>query len=123
MPIKVDVVDNDSYVNVRPKSNSAVPVKKESNDQVAVLATSGDEVKVRSGCGADSARIEALIRELQLNKQNLGFVFLDEFTGPHHDGSLTPNTLKLLKSYLVNKVAYQGNVYSLAKIRNNIYTY
>lgn len=123
MPIKIDVIDSNSSVYVKPKSNDTVSVIKTSKDQVAVRADSGDEVKITNGSGVDSTRLEMLIRELQLNKQNLGFVFLDEFTGPNYDGNLSPNNLKLLKSYLINKVAFRGNVYSLAKVNNYIYTY
>lgn len=96
MPIKLDIVDNNSSVRVKPQSS--------------------DQVNVRSNCGIDMHRLEVLIKQLQETKQNLGFVYIDEFVGREFTGTIPLNLLNLLKSYLINKIAYQGNVYSLSKV-------
>lgn len=104
MPIKLNVVDNNSEVRVRPKSN--------------------DEVRLKPDCGIDNARYEALVnkekqerieadRELQDTKQNLGYIRLEDYLISGPIGQFDPATTELLKKYLVNKLSFNGYIYSL----------
>ena len=90
MPIKVNINDNTS--NIRVKTSSS------------------DEVKVKSDCKTDISRLEALIRQ----KQNLGFIYLDEYLDPNKLGGTLPRgKLNLLIDYLINKVSLEDHVYYL----------
>lgn len=111
MPINVRIHDNTSEVKVKPSSS--------------------DTIHVHSDCNSDKARLEALIKEetierkeadilLQLTKQNLGFITLDNYFVPGtHSGTLPQSMLNLLISYLINKVSINGHIYYLAKVEEN----
>ena len=106
MPIKVDVVDNNSTVRVRPEDNTST-------------------VKLSSGSSIDLKRLELLVKQLQQTKQDLGFVYLDaewETFDPYH-GIIPKNMLNLLTTFLVNKIHYNGNIYSVATIHGLFYDY
>lgn len=100
MPIKVNVKDNKSEVRVKTKFN--------------------DNVKANIGCAAEATKIEALIDALRKTKQNLGFIYLETFLDEGLlSGNIPSAQLNLLLSYLVNKVAFDGHVYSLVSISEN----
>ena len=114
MPIKLNVVDNNSSVRVKPKSNSEVPVK--------------------PNCGIDNARYEALVNkekqeriaadeEIKETKQNLGYIKLEDYLVSGPIGQFDPETLELLKKYLVNKLSFNGYIYSLSISNGNRLTY
>ena len=105
MPIKLNVVDNNSEVRVKPKSN--------------------DEVRLKPDCGIDNARYEALVNKekqdriaadelLQNEKQNKGYIRLEDYLKSGPIGKFDPETLNLLTSYLVNKLSFNGYIYSLS---------
>lgn len=105
MPIKVDIVDNNSSQKIKIVDNNPT-------------------VKAKGECGIDLRRIELLIKQLQKNKQNLGFVFIDEYIQvEQYIGNIPLNVLNLLTSYLVNKISYNNNVYTLTKIGDTYYEY
>ena len=105
MPIKVDVVNSNSTINVKPKDNTS-------------------NVKLNSGDSVDLRRIDALIEQLQRNKQDLGFIYVSDYLDPgQYHGTFTQSALNLLKMFLINKLNYSGSIYSLAKINNNIFDY
>lgn len=95
MPIDIGIHDNSSIVKVKPEGDS--------------------NVRVKSGCGIDDKRLEALIKELQKNKQNKGFVALDSYVYPDTlQGRIIDNdVLNLLRNYLINKVSYKDTIYYL----------
>lgn len=114
MPIKLNVVDNNSNVRVKPKSN--------------------DEVRLKPDCGIDNARYEALVnkerqerieadQELQDTKQNLGYIRLEDYLRSGSIGQFDPKTTELLKKYLVNKLSFNGYIYSLSISNGNKATY
>ncbi len=110
MPIKLNVVDNNSSVRVKTKSN--------------------DEVRLQPDCGIDNARYEALVNKekqeriaadqlLQETKQNKGYIQVEDYLVSGPIGQFDPETLELLKSYLVNKLSFNGYIYSLSITNGN----
>lgn len=106
MPIKVDVVDNNSTIKVKD------------------IVDNNSTVNVKGGTGADIRRLEYLIAQLQKHKEDLGVIYLDDYLieGQVY-GVLPQNVLNLLISYLINKVSYNGNVYYLTKINETTLEY
>ena len=100
MPIKVNV-DNNSTVRVRPEDNTS-------------------SVTLSSGSSVDLKRLEILIKQLQQTKQDLGFIYLDDYLpAEQYQGTIPTSMLNLLTTYLVNKIYYNGNVYSLSNIQGH----
>lgn len=110
MPIKVNVVDNNSSVRVRPQAKDNVPTKPDS--------------------GIDNARYEALVNKekqeriaadeaLQNEKQNKGYIRLEDYLVSGPIGQFDAATLELLKKYLVNKLSFNGYIYSLSVSTGN----
>ena len=100
MPIKVDLHDSNSEIRVKPESSQ--------------------EIKVGHGPGIDIKRLEALIRELQETKQDLGFIPIDEFLNiDTHQGTIPGELLNLLINYLINKISLFNEVYYLVLSDNN----
>ena len=104
MPIKVNVVSN----------NSGIVVKN---------CNSNDNIKIQDSSG-DTRRLDILIKQLQETKEDIGFVYLDDYiVSGELSGSLPPSVLNLLISYLINKVAFGGNTYYLTKLEENRLVY
>lgn len=106
MPIDINIVDNNSTIkNVHITDNNS-------------------EVKVKSNCSISNSRLEALIRELQKTKQNLGFIYLDDYL-PQDEftGTIPTLVLNLLISYLINKIKFKNNIYSLSNELGNYLEY
>jgi len=104
MTVPIKIHDNSSIIKIKPKDN--------------------DNVHVKSDCNIDIKRLEALIRELQRTKENLGFIFLDDFIEVGQtSGTIKPQLLNLLISYLINKLSYQNHIYTLVKISEHSLNY
>lgn len=115
MPIKINVVDNNSEVRVKPKSN--------------------DEVKLKPDCGLENGRLESLINTeraerieadklLQDTKQDLGYIQVEPYlvSGQPY-GIFSEGVLEKLKKYLVNKISLGNYIYSLSISNGNLKTY
>lgn len=115
MPIKIDIVDSSSTVKAKAASGNS-------------------DVKLRPTCGANAARYESLIAKesqerkaaddsLRSEKQNKGFIRLEDFIGEGLVGRFDANTLSLLNSCLINKISYGDHVYSLSVSARDKKTY
>lgn len=115
MPIKINVVDNNSEVRVKPKSN--------------------DEVKLKPDCGLENGRLESLINTeraerieadklLQDTKQDLGYIPVEPYlvSGQPY-GIFSEAVLEKLKKYLINKISLGNYIYSLSVSNGNLKTY
>lgn len=106
MAIKLNVVDNNSSVKLGTIDNTS-------------------NVKLGTGTSVNLKRLELLIKNLEETKQNLGFIVIDEYVFEEQQRGVIPQSmLNLLTSYLVNKLSYNDNIYSLSKINeDNTYEY
>ena len=115
MAIKLNVVDNNSEVRVKPSTKDIVPAKPNS--------------------GIDNARYEALVNKerqeriiadeiLQNTKQDLGYISVEPYlvSGQPY-GIFSEEILEKLKKYLVNKISLGNYIYSLSVSNGNLKTY
>lgn len=95
-----------NIVDVKISDNKSVDVKVVDNKSI---------VNTKTGCGANDKRLEHLIKELQKNKQNKGFIAIDQFIfAGSNCGIITDvEKLNLLKNYLINKISYRETIYYL----------
>ena len=120
MPIKLNVVDNNSEVRVKPKSN--------------------DEVRLKPDCGIDNARYEALVNkekqdriaadealQKQITDNKINFIPLDSYitvvTSYQKEGVLPQELLVYLRNNKLNKVILGNKVYYLAVKDGNTQQY
>lgn len=115
MAIKLNVVDNNSEVRVRPSTKDVVPAKPNS--------------------GIDNARYEALVNKerqeriaadelLQSTKQDLGYIPVEPYLVEGQVYGIFPEAvLEKLKKYLVNKISFGNYIYSLSVSNGNLKTY
>lgn len=120
MPIKLNIVDNNSEVRVKPKSN--------------------DEVRLKPDCGIDNARYEALVNkekqeriaadevlQRQITENKINFIPLDSYiteqTSVQKSGVLPESILLFLRSNRLNKVVLGNKIYYLSIKNGNIQQY
>lgn len=120
MPIKLDVVDNNSEVRVKVKSK--------------------DEVRLKPDCGIDNARYEALVNkerqeriaadeilQRQITDNKINFIPLDSYiteqTSVQKSGVLPESILLFLRSNRLNKVVLGNKIYYLSIKNGNIQQY
>jgi len=120
MPIKLDVVDNNSEVRVKVKSK--------------------DEVRLKPDCGIDNARYEALVNkerqeriaadeilQRQITDNKINFIPLDSYiteqTSYQKSGVLPESILLFLRSNRLNKVVLGNKIYYLSIKNGNIQQY
>ena len=120
MPVKLNIVDNNSEVRVKPKSN--------------------DEVRLKPDCGIDNARYEALVNkerqeriaadeilQRQITENKINFIPLDSYiteqTSYQKSGVLPESILLFLRSNRLNKVVLGNKIYYLSIKDDNIQQY
>lgn len=120
MPIKLNVVDNNSEVRVKVKSK--------------------DEVRLKPDCGIDNARYEALVNkerqeriaadeilQAQITENKINFIPLDSYiteqTSYQKSGVLPESILLFLRSNRLNKVVLGNKIYYLSIKNGNIQQY
>lgn len=120
MPVKLNIVDNNSEVRVKPKSN--------------------DEVRLKPDCGIDNARYEALVNkerqeriaadeilQRQITENKINFIPLDSYiteqTSYQKSGVLPESILLFLRSNRLNKVVLGNKIYYLSIKDGNIQQY
>ena len=120
MPVKLNIVDNNSEVRVKPKSN--------------------DEVRLKPDCGIDNARYEALVNkerqeriaadeilQRQITENKINFIPLDSYiteqTSYQKSGVLPESILLFLRSNRLNKVVSGNKIYYLSIKDGNIQQY
>ena len=120
MPIKLNVVDNNSSVRVKPKSN--------------------DEVPVKPNCGIDNARYEALVNkerqeriaadealQAQIDDNKINFIPLDDYIiidrPQQKEGIIPENILVYLRNNKLNKVILGNKIYYLSVRDGNTQQY
>ena len=120
MPIKLNVVDNNSSVRVKPKSDNEVPVK--------------------PNCGIDNARYEALVNkerqeriaadealQAQIDENKINFIPLDNYITvdrpQQKEGIIPENILVYLRNNKLSKVILGNKIYYLSVRDGNIQQY
>lgn len=120
MPIKVDIVDNNSSVRVKPHSKNDIPVRPDDRTNNARLEALIEREK-QERIAAD----EALQRQIDENKIN--FIPLDNYiteeTPYIKEGILPEIILKYLKNNQLNKIVLGNKVYYLSIKDGNIQQY
>lgn len=113
MSIQVDV--HNTQNNTHSECNASAPVS-----APGIYA----KVKARGSYPAGDVRLEALIKQVEANKQNLGFIALDEYLDSTGMGGTIPDSkLNLLTGYVINKVQLKNNIYYLSSSKPEALSY
>ena len=149
MPIKIDINNNSSQVNVLPKASNEVNIHSSSSNSVELHGVSStsqiktkttnspDEVNVNSGFSAaydlqrkmvEEERKERIWADNELQaqvgiKQNLGYIIIDNYISSPDSGQIPLQFMAQLNTYLVNKISYQTQIYYLTLSDDNVLVY